>query len=330
MGKIFLTGASGFIGSNLTGKLISAGHEVYALSRKTMDTTNKNMVSVVGDILKPETFTATIKYCDAVFHCAAYVSFHKNDFHKAFDVNVTGTKNILEAAYRADIKKVVHLSACAVLGYSNNKGKVIDETAHPVIEKDNVYAHTKKSAEEVIDEYVRKGLDISIANISTVYGQGDNKLNSGSIIKSIYENRLKFVPPGGTSYVAVDDLVEGLLLLAEKGKAGERYIFSTENLEYADLAGRIARTLEVESPKFVLPRISYYPVLLAANLLEIFSGLKKSGVNLMTGQIVKETYHYKYFSSQKARKELGWKPSRRLEDAVSKAFAFYKERGLIR
>lgn len=330
MGKIFLTGASGFIGANLALKLLLDGHEVYALVRKTMDSIDKNIVPVVGDILMPGTFAPAVKRCDTVFHCAAHISFSKRDFEQAYRVNAEGTRNVMEAAIQGGVKKVVHLSACAVLGFSKNKTTVLDETANPLINKANVYAYTKKLAEEEVLKYVARGLNASIANIATVYGPGDYKLNSGSIIRQIYEGKMSMIPPGGTSYVSVDDLVEGLLLLADKGKAGERYIFCTENLEYADLACRIARTLEVQSPRFVLPRISYYPVLLAAKILETLSGLKKSRVNLMTGQIVKETYHYKYFTSHKAQRELGWRPSQRLEDAVQKAFAFYKEQGLIR
>ena len=178
-------------------------------------------------------------------------------------------------------------------------------------------------------KYVKKGLDVSIANIATVYGQGDRKLNSGTIIKSIYEGKMKFVPPGGTSFVSVDDLVEGLILLSQKGRNGERYIFSTENMEYKMMAHRIAEALGVKGPGYVLPKVSFYPAMLAVKGIEMLSGFTKDRVNLMTPQILKETYGYKYFNSGKARDELGWKPFQNLEETVKKAFNYYRENQLI-
>ena len=210
-----------------------------------------------------------------------------------------------------------------------DKNTFLDETSNPKIGKDNVYAYTKKLAEEEIQKYVQKGLNVSIANIATVYGQGDRKLNSGTVIKSVYERKMKLIPPGGTSFVSVDDLVEGLVLLAQKGKPGERYIFCTENMEYKALIQRIAKTLKLKETSFVLPRFSYYPALLAAKGLEWLPSTSKGKVTLMTQQILKESYGYKYFSSKKATAELGWKPLQSLEEAVKRAYDYYKEHHLI-
>jgi dihydroflavonol-4-reductase len=162
-----------------------------------------------------------------------------------------------------------------------------------------------------------------------VYGQGDRKLNSGAIIKSIYEGKMRLVPPGGTSFVSVDDLLDGLILLSEKGVSGERYIFCSENMEYKILTERIAKTLGKKKPKYTLPSFSFYPALLAVKGMELFSGFAKGKVNLMTPQILRETFGYKYFCSSKAKEELGWSPSQNLEEAVSKAFHYYKEEQLI-
>lgn len=325
---IFLTGISGFIGSNLAKKL-SNNNQIYALVRENIDQNDKKIKFVKGNLLDPDSFNSIMKACDVVFHCAAHISFQKKDFKKAYQINVEGTRNVLEASYQAGIKKVVHLSACAVLGFTTDKNIFLDETASPEINPDNVYAYTKKLAEEEVQKYVQKGLDISIANIATVYGQGDRNLNSGTIIKSIYEGKMKFIPPGGTSFVSIDDLVKGLLLIAQKGRPGERYIFCTENMEYKMLAQRIAKILQVKAPCLTLPGISYYPALLASKGIELFSNLKEGRLNLMTAQILKESYGFKYYSSKKAGDELGWKPLQSFEEAVEKAFDYYKENQLI-
>ena len=326
--KIFITGVSGFIGRNLAKKLIG-NNQIYALVSEDIDQNDKKIKFVKGDLLDPNSFNSIMKACDVVFHCAAHISFQKEDFQKSYQVNVEGTRNILEAAYKNRVKKIVHLSACAVLGYTMDKNTFLDETSNPKIGKDNVYAYTKKLAEEEIQKYVQKGLNVSIANTATVYGQGDRKLNSGTVIKSVYEGKMKLIPPGGTSFVSVDDLVEGLVLLAQKGKPGERYIFCTENMEYKALIQRIAKTLKLKETSFVLPRFSYYPALLVAKGIESFSSLGKSKINLTTTQILKETYGYKYFSSKKAKEELEWRPVQSFEEAVKKAFNYYKENLLI-
>jgi len=327
--SIFLTGISGFVGGNLAGKILSHSSQIYALVRKPIEYTDKAVKTVEGDILKPESFISVMKKCEVIFHCAAYVSFQKKDFRKAYQVNVEGTRNILESAYQAGVKKVIHLSACSVLGYSNNNKEIIDESANPVIEKGNVYAYTKKLAEKEVKKYVQKGLDVSIANIATVYGPGDKKMNSGSIIKAIYENKIRFAPPGGTSYVTVNDLVDGLIVLAKKGKSGERYIFCNENLTFLQLFNRITKVLGRNEIRFKIPRWTYVPVVMAGCIKDSVIGSNDRKTNLATAQIIKESYNYKYYSSQKAKNELGWKPRSSLEEAVGGAFKYYRREGLI-
>lgn len=330
MRKVLVTGATGFIGSNLISRLISRGDTVYAFVRnidKASCTLDSNITILVGDITDFKNLTLAMNKCDLIFHCAAFITFNKKDYSLAYKVNVEGTRNILEAAYQTGVKKVVHLSACAVLGFAKNKNKLIDETANPTIHSDNVYAFTKKLAEEEVQKYVtQKGLDISIANIATVYGQGDRKLNSGAIIKAIFEKKLKFIPPGGTSFVSIDDLVDGLILLSEYGRPGERYIFCTGNIEYKELIQKIAETIGVNSPKIKLPIFFYYPAVLIVKILEL---IKRENNFLISSQILKEAFGYKYFNSRKARMELGWQPCIEFSDAVKKAFDFYREHGLI-
>lgn len=330
MGKpIFLTGASGFIGSNLVEKLILDDNQIYALTRRPIEHPDKRVKLITADIVRPKSYLPFLKECSLVFHCAAYISFRTEDFSKAYQVNVEGTRNVLQAAYQAKVRKVVHLSACSVLGYSQNRDEIIDEQADPKIPKANVYAYTKRASEDIVHEYVNKGLDVSIANIATVYGAGDKKMNSGSIIRAIYENRVNFAPPGGTSFVTVADLVEGLILLSEKGSPGERYIFCNENLTFFELCNRIALALGQKKIKYTLPRWTYLPAIMAAYAKSKIVRDDKRALDLITPQLLKESYYYKYYSSQKAKHQLGWKPRQSLEEAVAEALDYYKREGLI-
>ncbi len=328
--NIFVSGAAGFVGSNLIKRLSVEQNNIFVLVRNTAVESNKNIKVIKGDVLDIGSFTETMKTCDLVFHCAAFVSFHKKNYTKAYQINVDGTRNMLEAAFRGGVSRFVHLSACAVFGYAKNQDQVLDESRYPLLKKNNIYAYTKALAEKEVLNYVEKGLNASIANIATVYGQGDRKLNSGASIKSLHEGKMKFVPPGGTSYVAVDDLVDGLLLLAEKGEPGERYIFCSENLLYRELLRRIAKTLNVNPPHFVLPKWGYLPFLMAGSILEFFSSVSQENVNLLSSQIVKEVFRFKYFNSIKARDKLGWSPQQSLENAVRHAIKYYKENQLLK
>ena len=330
MENILITGASGFIGSNLACNL-SKNYQIRLFMKKESThpfLENIKCEKTYGNLEDISSLKEALKGIDTVFHAAAYISFKKSDFEKGYQINVAGTRNLLDACLTAGVFKVVHLSACAVLGFSTDKDTLLSEASNPKIGKDNIYACTKKLAAAEVQNYAQEGLNVSIANIATVYGQGDRKLNSGTIIKSIYENKMKFIPPGGTSFVSADDLVEGLILLAQKGRSGERYIFCTENMEYKTLVQRIARILKLKGPRFVLPRFTYYPALLAMKGIESLS-FTRVKLNLMTAPILKESYGFKYYSSRKAKEELGWKLSQSFEEAVEKAFKYYKENLLV-
>jgi dihydroflavonol-4-reductase len=327
--SVLVTGGNGFIGRNLVEGLDTGENQIFVLARGPCEVRGRRVTLVQGDICRPETLSSVMEQCDTVFHCAGHVSFRKKDFSQTYRVNVGGTRNVLEAASRAGVRKVVHLSACAVLGFSRDPLVRIDESASPFIEKGNIYAYTKLLAEEEVRRYVRKGLNVSMANIATVYGPGDRKLNSGSVITSIYRKQMRLVPPGGTSFITVKDLVSGLQLLSENGRSGERYIFCAENLPYRTLVERIAQAVGVSPPVMVIPKVFYLPALWMARLLERASSAGADRVGLVSAQIVKESFGYKYFDSGKARRELGWSPSQTLEDAVQQALAYYRAHHLL-
>lgn len=330
--SIFITGATGFIGANLTKRLVLDGYNLVILIRKDSShpfLDGLKIRRVIGDITDKASVKKGLEGCSYVFHCAAKISFNRYDYELLYRTNVEGTKNMLEAAYESGIEMFVHISSCAVLGYSSNKTQIIDEGSTYKVPKDSVYAYTKKLAEEEVKRFCQMGLRATITNPCTVYGQGDKTLNSGFLIKSIYHNSLKVAPPGGTSFISVNDVIEGLILLIEKGRNGERYIFAAENLEYIDLFNKIAEVLKVKKVKYKLPNFLYYPAVSSAKGLEMLFNIFNKRPTLLTSQIIKETFGYKYFSSKKARQELGWQPRVEIGDAVKKAFEFYQKEGLI-
>jgi len=330
MEKVVLTGASGFIGVNLLHHLLDAGVEVTALYKNAGEhiLRHERIHRERADILNTEHLTELFEGADTLFHCAAHISFRSSDLDTLSRINIDGTRSVLTAAQRSDIRKVVHMSAGSVLGFSPGPGEVIDETHDPEISSHHAYAYTKKKAEDVVRDFVRSGMDVSIANSATVYGRGDWRMNSGTIIKALKDGKLKFVPCGGTSFVDADDLARGLLLLAQEGLPGERYIFVGGNLTYQELAERISAVMGISSSVKVLPRLFYYPALFAGKLFDL-KIISQKDTALLSESIIRESFGYKYYTSEKATRQLGWQPRNTLEDAVKKALEFYQEHNLL-
>ncbi len=327
--KVFVTGGSGFIGSALVRQLLQRGHKVSCLCRPGAVSAPDGAETLRGDILDARALSDRLGGVDVVYHCAARITFQKADFDDAYRVNVEGTRNLLEAAIQAGVSCFVHLSACAVLGLARGPGFLVDESACPEISRENTYAYTKLMAENVVQEFHRKGLHAAIANIATVYGQGDRHLNSGSIIKRILEGRLQLVPPGGTSFVSVVDVARGLISIAEAGRSGERYILCAGNMTYRQLVTRAASALGVPVTTVTVPRIFFYPGLGAMKLMERIQKLRGQPSNLATEQVFRESFGYKYFNSDKARTELGWEPQQDFPAAVQEAYDYYRKSGLM-
>jgi dihydroflavonol-4-reductase len=332
MTEIFVTGATGFIGSNLVRRLVDEGNEVTALLRKGSDhpyLSDLDIKMVGGDITDFKSVKRGMNGCAHVYHLAAAISFSKYDFDRLYNVNVIGTRNVMNAAIEAGVERLIHTSACAAIGVSDNGDVILNENSKTEIPLDNVYGYTKRLAEDEVLNACKKGLNGVIVNPCTVYGQGDRKLNSGFLIKNIYHNRFQIAPPGGTSVVSADDVVTGHLLAMERGVVGDRYILSERNMEYIDIFNRIASIVNGRRIRHKLPSFFYYPSVLFAISLECGLDLINKRSWLITPQIVSELFKFKYFSSEKAKKELKWKPEVNFETAIRKAFNYYKEKNLI-
>lgn len=326
--RVFVTGASGFIGANLVRRLIAGGCQVKVLLRPEANhpfLTGLPLERVAGDITDQRCLAPAVSGCNYVLHCAAKISFRRNDYEDLYQINVLGTRNMLAAALQAGVEKFVHVSACAVFGSARSETELIDENSKPLIVQRNVYAYTKKLAEEEVKNYVTRGLPAVIANPCTVYGAGDRRLNSGTLIRSVWRRQPGIIPPGGTSAVAVNDLIEGLLLLLHRGNAGENYILANENLAYSELIRIIADVCGRKTPQLKIPRFCQY----SAAALAAAGERLGIGNYLLSARLVRELFRYKYYSSLKARQNLGWQPRVSVAEAVSQAINFYQNNGLL-
>ncbi len=309
--NIFVTGATGFVGQNLSLKLAREGHIVHALYRdikKTKGLDHINIKLFRGDILDKKSLSAGMKDCTMVFHTAAFTSVWAKDPSIIESLNVNGTVNVLETALELSVEKIVYTSTAGVFGPSGYK--ITDETQAYPLTFFNKYEETKAEIEKtIIPRFIGMGLNIVIVNPTRIYGPGPlNNANSLSkIIKYHIEGKIGLVPLDGASignYTYVDDVAEGHILAMKKGKSGERYILGGESIAYIDLIKLVARESGKKSgliriPVFIMFLVSWISLITAK-----ITGLKP----LITPVFVKKFLPDWRVSSEKAKKDLNYNP----------------------
>ena len=334
MEKVFVTGATGFIGGNLVEKLLDNGYKVKILMRKHVETHRgasllehykwKNNVEIVfGDILEPESFSGKTNDCEIIIHCAATISFWNKVWDKTYKVNVVGTKNVLGEALKSNCKKFIHLSSVAAIGYGEN-GEPINED-HPYNwDKHNIsYMETKHLAELEVQSAIKKGLNATMVNPANVWGKNDFRGRRAPIIKAI-KYGFPFYTEGGTNFVDVDAVCEATINAINLGKVGERYILGGENITIKDFASTIAEEIKVRKPFIKIPKppiiIYSYTQEFLANFINITPKPCKSQLCFIGAKV--------YYDNSKAVRELKM-PVISVRECIHKTVSFYKTQGLI-
>lgn len=301
--KCMVTGATGFIGNRLVEKLVYLGDEVNILARsqqKVNQIYGNSTTFFEGDLLDTHSINRAAKNCDVIFHLAAFANIWSKDKRLAFNTNVTGTKNILDAALQSKVKKVVFTSSAAVFPPSIN-GEMIDETATLPKQYLTDYETTKVQAEELCLEYCKKGLNLVIVNPPRVFGPGLlNKSNSVTIlIKKYIDGIWRIIPGKGDAignYVFIDDVVNGHILAMKNGISGEKYILGGTNISFNDFFKLISKVSGKNYQLFHLP----FPIVLAISKLELFLAETTGKKPLITPPWAKRYLQNRPVSSKKA------------------------------
>ena len=234
---IFVTGATGFIGTKLVNELVRLGHTVHALSRATSNRDgldHERILLVQGDIMNRESLLAGMKGCTHVFHLAAYAKNWARDPKIFHHHNVLGMDHVFKAAKQSGIQRVVWTSTIVTLG-PTAPGVVGDEAMPRITSKYYTeYEETKSMAEQAALKAAAEGFPVVIVNPTRVYGPG--KLTEGNSVSLMIDQYDRGLVPillnrgiNVGNYVLVDDLVRGHILAMEKGRIGERYIIGGEN-----------------------------------------------------------------------------------------------------
>ena len=312
---IFVTGASGLVGSHLIQSLLSKGKKVRALYRQAVPVFagSEQCEWVKGDILDPIGLTAALEGVEYVYHCAAIVSFAPGAAAKMLHSNVEGTANVVNACLAQAVKKLIFVSSVAALGRIR-ENEAINESMHWTPATSNsVYGQSKYLAELEVWRAMEEGLPMAIVNPVIILGAGDWNNGSSGIFKSAY-NEFPWYTGGMSGFVDVLDVVDAMQLLMESNITGQRYVLSAENLPYRTIFNTIAAAFNKRPPsKKVTP--------LLANIvwrLEAIKGMITGKAPLLTKETAATAQATVRFDNQKFLNAFPSFQYRKVEDTIKR------------
>lgn len=325
--KVLVTGANGFLGSWLVRELIKRGVSVRALVRPSGDLAELkglDFEKAFGDITDAESLFAACEEVDTVFHLAGLVAYRRGERDAMEKVNVQGTANVVEAVKKRHVRRLVHVSSVTAVGASFDGRPLNEDSPYNIGHLDLGYFQTKKKAEDLVREAVRKGeIDAVILNPSTIYGPGDAKKGSRRTQVKVAQGKMPFYTRGGVNVVPVENVVDGILSAWKSGKSGERYILCGENITIKRLFEIIAEKAGVPAPRIGLPNFAVHALGKLGDLLE--AGGKKGPLN---SENAWTAVLFHWFDSRKAQRELGFNPGS-AETAIENSVRWMKENRLI-
>ena len=325
-----MTGAGGFVGSAVTRHLIAAGAIVRLIVRSTSPSGNLQGIDaeiLAGDLRDPAAVAHAMDGIDALFHVAADYRIWAPRPEEIVENNLSMTRTLMEAALKAGVTRIVYTSSVATLRVYTD-GRSGDENA-PLSVDDAIgaYKRSKVVAERLVESMVaRDGLPAIIVNPSTPIGPRDIRPTpTGRIVLEAASGKLPAFVDTGLNLVHVDDVAAGHLAAYEKGRIGERYVLGGENVDLkrmlADIAGIVGR----KAPRIRLPRHAVFPVAYIAEAAARLTGREP----MATLDGLRMAKYHMYFSSDKAKRELGYETRPYLE-ALKDAIGWFQAERMLK
>lgn len=326
--KVLVTGGTGFTGKALVKRLLDEGHQVVALDYKegikTDELRNWGADVVIGSVTDKNIVERCMNGVDVVQHlAAAFRELNVNEEHY-YNVNVNGTINVLEAASRHKVRRLIYCSTCGVHG--NVENPPADESA-PISAAD-YYQQTKYEAEPFVNEYFEKGMKTVILRPAAIYGPGDPE-RFGMIFKRVAKGKFPMFGSGKTLYhpLYIDNLVDAHMLAMQEGKGdGEAYLIADEEyLEIEYIVRQVAKAMEVDV------RIPHYPVMPLVIAGHIFEKLYKPFG--LTPPIFPRRVDWfrqnRAFNIDKAKRDLGYQPKVAIAEGLRNTYLWYKQESYL-
>ncbi len=324
--KVLVTGATGFVGGAVARALVRKGADVRVLARPDASLRNLEglpVERVSGDLRDPASLRRAVAGCRQLYHVAAHYALWARHPAVFYDVNVTGTKNMMEAAREAGTERIVYCSTIGAIGLPPDGGPGTEDTAVSLSQMAGHYKRSKYLAEQEVLKMARSGLPVVIVNPSAPVGAGDVRPTpTGQVIVDFMKGRMWAYIETGMNIVDVDDVATGHLLAMEKGRLGERYILGAKNLTLREVFEILSRLTGVKAPSVKLPRGVVLPLAYVNLALAQVTGIPPR-IPLEGVKMAKYTMHY---DCSKAIRELGI-PQTAPEVALEKAVRWFKAHG---
>lgn len=322
--KILVTGGTGFTGKALIKRLIDVGHQTVALDYKeglnTQELKDWGSEVLIGNVTDKTAVKKSIQGVKIVFHLAA--AFRELDVPNSYyeEVNIKGTRNVLQAAFEQGVKKFIYCSTCGIHGNIDNPPAGEDAPIQPA----DYYQRTKYEAEPIVNEYYNKGMKTVILRPAAIYGPGDPE-RFYMIFKRVAKGAFPIFGDGKTLYhpLYIDNLIDAFMLAMQNGKGdGQTYLIADEKyFEIESLVQKIAAALSVRV------KISYYPItplIIVGHICEKIC--KPFGIKPPIFPRRVDWYRQnRAFSINRAKKDLDYQPNIDIDEGLKRTAEWYKQ-----
>ncbi|MDX1387036.1 MAG: NAD-dependent epimerase/dehydratase family protein [bacterium] len=329
MTKVLVTGATGFVGNAVARALLNSGREVRVLVRKSSDPKLLQGLKVEkaqGDLRDPQSLASALSGCQELYHVAAQYTFYNPNPKEIYESNVQGTHNILNAAMKKNLSRIVYTSTVGAIGIPKDGSPGNEDTPITLFDCQGHYKRSKFLAEQEAMSFYRKGLPVVIVNPSAPIGFGDAKPTpTGKMIVDFLNRKMPAYLDTGLNLIDVEDCALGHILAAEKGRPGQRYILGNQNLTLQQILREMAVLTGLSAPKIKIP---HAVAMTMAHFSEAVSRWTKRPP-MVEKEAVLLARKRMFFHPSKAVEELGL-PQPDVRIALKKAIEWYLEHGYVK
>ena len=327
--KALVTGATGFIGSNLVRELLKDGKEVKVLLRENSVIGNIDGLDVekaYGDIRDGEAMRTALQGCDTLYQMAALNAFWAPNSKIFYDINVEGNRTALNAALEQGMEKVVYTSTALTTGAHGVNNPANEHSEFNLWDTGDHYTRSKYLGELEAKKLLNNGLPLVIVNPTQAVGLRDIKPSiTGQTILNILNRKVPGYFDSGANIVDVEDVVRGHILAAQKGRVGESYILGNENITMKDYCELIGEVSGIEPPRTEMRTSTAIPM---AYFMQFISSITRKPP-LISPSMVRGATKYAYYDCSKAVTELGL-PQTPVRGAIEKAVNWFIENGYVK
>jgi dihydroflavonol-4-reductase len=328
--KVLITGADGVLGNNLVRALLSRDYEVSVLlmseKARAIGLDKLNITKIYGDILNFDLVCTAVKGQDIVIHAAASTQVYPARSKSTYDVNLTGTENVIKACLQYDVKRLIHVGTANSFAPGTIANPGTENGQYHGMKYGLDYMDSKYMAQQAVLKAVHvQGLKAIVVNPTFMIGAYDTKPSSGALILALYNKKVPVCSKGSKTYIAVSDAAAAIANAITMGKIGECYILGNHSYSYKEAFELICDVIDVEPPQYIMPSLM---VKSYGAMNSFLAQVLKNPNPKVTKELAQLSCEDHCYSGEKARREL-LMPCTDLRVAVAEGFNWFKENGFI-